>query len=34
MYSKSDNVEPKHGIDANDTIKELINTFLQRYKKG
>ena len=34
MYSKSDNVEPIHGVDANDTIKELISIFLQQYQEG
>ena len=29
MHSKSDNVETMHGLDANDTIKELISIFLQ-----
>ena len=29
MHSKSDNVENMHGGDANDTIQELISTFLQ-----
>ena len=29
MHSKSDNVETMHGVDANDTIQELISTFLQ-----
>ena len=34
MDSKSDNVETMRGVDANDTIKELISTFLQRYQEG
>ena len=34
MHSKSDNVETMRGVDANDTIKELISTFLQRYQEG
>ena len=29
MHSKSDNVKTMCGVDANDTIKELITTFLQ-----
>ena len=29
MHSKSDNVETMHGVDANDTIQELISAFLQ-----
>ena len=34
MYSKSDNVKTTRGVDANDTIQELISTFLQRYQEG
>ena len=29
MHSKSDNAETMHGVDANDTIQELVSTFLQ-----
>ena len=34
MHSKSDNVKTMRGLDANDTIKELISIFLQRYQEG
>ena len=34
MHSKSDNVKTMCGVDANDTIKELITTFLQWYQEG
>ena len=34
MHSKSDNVKTMFGVDANDTITELISTFLQRYQEG
>ena len=34
MHSKSDNVKTMRGVDANDTIQELISTFLQRYQEG
>ena len=34
MHWKSDNVKTKRGVDANDTIQELISTFLQRYQEG
>ena len=30
MHSKSDNVKTMWGVDANNTINELISTFLQR----
>ena len=33
MHSKSDNVKTMWGGDANNTINELISTFLQRYKE-
>ena len=31
MHSKSDNVKTKRGVNANDTIQELISTFLQQF---
>ena len=34
MHSKSDNVKTMRDADANDTINELISTFLQRYQEG
>ena len=34
MHSKSDNIRITHGVDANDTIQELISTFLPRYQEG
>ena len=33
MHPKSDNVKTMWGVDANDTINELISTFLQRYQE-
>ena len=33
MHSKSDNVKTMWGGDANNTINELISTFLQRYQE-
>ena len=34
MHSKSDNVKTMRSVDANDTVNELISTFLQRYQEG
>ena len=34
MHSKSDNVETMHGIDADETIAELIDSFMKRYQEG
>ena len=34
MHSKSDNLKTMRGLDANDTINELISTFLQQYQEG
>ena len=34
MHSKGDNVKTMWGVDANDTIQELICTFLQRFQQG
>ena len=34
MYTKSDNVKIMNGIDTNDAINELINSFTKRYPKG
>ena len=34
MHSKSDNVKTMRDVDANDTINELISTFLQRYQEA
>ena len=34
MHSKSNNVKIMCGVDANDTINELISTFLQRYQES
>ena len=34
MYTKSDNVEIRIGNDANDVIKELFKSFLQRYQES
>ena len=33
-HSKSDNVEAMRGIDANETIEELIDSFMKRYQEG
>ena len=34
MHTKSDNVKIMNGIDTNDAINELINSFTKRYQKG
>ena len=34
MHTKSDNEEIISGSDTNDVIKELMNSFLQRYQEG
>ena len=34
MHSKSDNEKTMWGIDANDTIKQLINTLLKQNQEG
>ena len=34
MHSKSDNVEIMSGLDTNDVIEELIDTFAKRYQEG
>ena len=34
MHSKSGNVETMRGIDADETIKELIDSFMKRYQEG
>ena len=34
MHSKSDNVETMRGIDADETIEELIDSFMKLIKKG
>ena len=34
MYSKSDNFEIMMGVDANEIIKNLFNSILQRYQKS
>ena len=34
MHSKSDNGKTMRSVDANDTVNELISTFLQRYQEG
>ena len=34
LDSKSDNVENMGGIDANEIIEELIDSFMKRYQKG
>ena len=34
VHAKSDNVEIILGSKANDTIEELLKSFLQRYQKG
>ena len=33
MHTKSDNIEIMNGIETNDAINELFNSFLRRYKK-
>ena len=33
MHSKSDNVETMGGIDADQTIEELIDSFMKRYQE-
>ena len=34
MYTKSDNIEIMNGIDTNDAINELIDSFMKRYQEG
>ena len=34
MHSKNENVETMRGIDANETIEELIDSFMKRYQEG
>ena len=34
MHTKSDNVEIMIGIDTNEAINELINSFMKRYQEG
>ena len=34
MQSKSDNIEIIVGVDNNEIIKNLFNSYLERYKKG
>ena len=34
MHTKSDNVEIMNGIDTNDVINNLINSFMKRYQEG
>ena len=34
MHTKSDNIEVMNGIETNDAINELFNSFLRRYQKG
>ena len=34
MHSKSENVEIMSGLDTNDVIEELINTFAKRYQEA
>ena len=34
MYSKSDNVKFMSGIETEDIINELVNTFHKRYQEG
>ena len=34
MHTKSDNIEIMNGIDTNDVINELIDSFMKRYQEG
>ena len=34
MHTKSDNIEIMNGVDASDTINELIDSFMKRYQEG
>ena len=34
MYTKSDNITIMSGIETNDVINELFNSFCRRYQKG
>ena len=34
MHTKSDNIEIMNGMETNDAINELFNSFLRRYQKG
>ena len=34
MHIKSDNIEIMNGIETNDAINELFNSFLRRYQEG
>ena len=34
MHTKSDNIEVMNGIETNDAINELFNSFLRRHQKG
>ena len=34
MYTKSDNITIMSGIEADDVINELFNTFRRRYQEG
>ena len=34
MHTKSDNIEIMNGVDASDTINELINSFMKIYQEG
>ena len=34
LYTKSDNIEIMNGIETNDAINELFNSFLKRYQEG
>ena len=34
MHTKADNVEIMNGIETNDAINELFNSFLRRYQEG
>ena len=34
MHTKNDNIEIMNGVDASDTINELIDSFMKRYQEG